>query len=371
MQKNCLNWRVEIAEDIFGESPILAEIFEQASGEKGVMPKVLIVADINVVQRRQGLGASIGKYFQNHKIRLAGNPVILAGGEKIKFDNFQSAMKVVNAILENKLGPDDLVLAIGGGAVLDVAGYGAALARGGVKVVRLPTSPAAMIDAAYAEYAALDAPAVKDGLRVRSEVVASVIDLAFASTVLDGVWRGGAGEAVRLAAVSDAPMMRKIEKVAEKYRERDAEALAEIVTTSLAVRKKKGGTSFAEWSTLRLQALSAYKIPHGYAAAIGVCIDTLYAVHRGYIKDKEGETIRGVLAACGAMDGLAHSRQFLAEPGDVLFGLEEWQFSHREKGLVLPAGIGKSRIDAEPDHATFADVMKLLSVEGVTEKSEE
>ena len=53
--------------------------------------------------------------------------------------------------------------------------------------------------AAFAEYAALDTFAVKDALRVKSIPSGVVVDTSFASTVLDGVWRGGIGEAVRFA----------------------------------------------------------------------------------------------------------------------------------------------------------------------------
>ena len=95
---------------------------------------------------------------------------------------------------------------------IDVAGYAAAQIRGGVKVVRVPTTPAAMMDAAFAEDAAVDSPAVKDALRVPCPPAAVVIDPKFAATVLDGVWRGGIGEAVRQAAVRDGALMKRIAK---------------------------------------------------------------------------------------------------------------------------------------------------------------
>ena len=54
-----------------------------------------------------------------------------------------------------KLGVNDVVIALGGGTVLDVAGYAAAQVRGGIKVLRMPTTVASMLDAAFAEYAAV------------------------------------------------------------------------------------------------------------------------------------------------------------------------------------------------------------------------
>ena len=60
MPKSCLKYPVEIVDDIFGESKVLAETL----GEAGV----LIVADMNVVQRHSGLGVKIGKYASAHGI---------------------------------------------------------------------------------------------------------------------------------------------------------------------------------------------------------------------------------------------------------------------------------------------------------------
>ena len=215
MQKSCYSYPVEFVEDVFGESSVLADLLKKVTGSGE--PKVLIVADMNVVQRTEGLGTKIGRYVQTHGIRLAGSPVVMAGGEKIKADNLQSALQVVSAILSAKLGRNDVVLALGGGTILDVAGYAAAQVRGGVKIVRIPTTPAAMMDAAFAEYAAVDSTSVKDALRVSSVPAGVLIDVAFASSVLDGVWRGGIGEAVRQAMALDATLMKKLVKLGPAY----------------------------------------------------------------------------------------------------------------------------------------------------------
>jgi len=360
MRKNCLSCRVEFVDDVFGESKKLAEVLADIGGEAG-QPKVLIVADANVVQRTEGLGARIGKYVQTHGLRLAGNPVVLSGGEKIKADNLQSALKVMSAALDAKLGRNDCILALGGGSLLDVAGYAAAQVRGGVRLVRMPTTPAAMIDAAFAEYAAVDSASVKDALRVPSAAAAVVVDTTFAKTVLDGVWRGGIGEAVRLAAVTDGPFVKKLVKWADAYRRRDMATLGEIVRAADAVRTKKGSTSFAEWIAMRLESVSGYKLPHGYAVSIGICADTGYAAARGLLTAKDRDMICGVLEKCGALDGLAHSRHILSQPDNVLFGLDAWRLSSDGSGIVLPAGLGKQTVDAEPDRETYAKVLKELS----------
>ena len=359
MQKNCFNYPVEFAEDAFGASDVLADVLKKVTGSDE--PKVLIVADMNVVQRVEGLGSRIGRYVQEHGIRLAGSPVVIAGGEKVKADNLQSALKIVSEMLQAKIGCDDVVLAIGGGTLLDIAGYAAAQVRGGVKLVRMPTTPAAMMGAAYAEYAAVDSATVKDALRVPSVPAAVVIDTSFAASVLDGVWRGGIGEAVRLAVATDAALLKKLEAAAEGYRDRDMSALAEIVKAVHAVRAKKGGTKFAQWAALRLESMSGYKLPHGYAVAIGVCIDLGYAVRKGCLKPADRDRAVGLLRSCGALDGLGHSGHLIGQSDGLLCGIDAWTLSAGRDAFPVCRGLGKSGMEPSPDREVYKQVLKELS----------
>ena len=358
MQKNCLNYPVEFVEDAFGDSTVLSDTLKAVTGSE--RPKVQLIADYNVVQRVQGLGAKIGRYVQAHGIELAGSPVVMAGGEKIKADSLQSVLKVVMALLEAKLGKNDAVVAIGGGTLLDVAGYAAAQTRGGVKFVRVPTTPAAMIDAAFAERAAVDCAVVKDALSVAAPPSAVVIDTGFAASVLDGVWRGGISEAVRLAVVASAPFVKKLAGWAESYRTRDLGTLREIVRTAYDVRVKKGGTTLADWAAARLESMSGYKLPHGYAMSIGVCVDLAYAEEKGFVKPAERALVMKTLTDCGALDGLLHSQHLLRQEDDLLLGLDAWRLRNGSPAIELPAGIGKSGREEMPDREVYRKVFKAL-----------
>ena len=303
MQKNSLKYPVEFVDGAFGESAVLADIV------KG--HKVLLVADNNVVQHSEGLGTRIGAYVRAHGIELAGAPVVMAGGERIKTDNLQSAMRVVTAALEAKLGPDDFILALGGGTLLDVAGWAASQTKGGIRLVRMPTTPAAVMDAAFAETAALNVPNEKDALVVPSVPSAVVIDLSFSNTVLDGVWRGGLGEAVRLAVDKDAKSLKKIAALAEAYQRRDAAAFEEIAQQTVALRRKKGATDLGLVTAAGLEPKSDWKLPHGYAVAIGILVDLYTGVKEGTRTEQELAACREVLAVCGALDGARHSKHIL------------------------------------------------------------
>jgi len=359
MQKNYCNYPVEFVDDAFGESSVLTDLLKKVSGSD--TPKALLVADMNLVQHTEGLGAKIGRYVQKHGIRLAGKPVILGGGERVKADNLQSAAKVISAALLAKLGHNDFILALGGGTVLDIAGYAAAQVRGGVKIVRLPTSPAAMMNAAYAEWASVDSASVKDALRVPSVPSAVVIDVNFAKTALDGVWRGGISEAVRLALACDSALYKKIEKLVPAYRQRGFSALRTLVKSVYDVYRKKGPTALGLWSESRLESLSGYKLPYGYALAIGTYIDIEYATKRGLLEVSDRDKVVELLRACGSLDSIKHSTSLLSQPDALLIGLDDWSLATGSASVTVPTAIGKSKEDEAPDREAYKSVFASLA----------
>ena len=351
------SYPVRIVENVFGEgSQALSGLLRTVTGSAA--PKVLIVADQNVVQRVQGLGTAIGRYVQAENIALAAPPVVIGGGEKIKADGFQSALRIAQAALDAKIGAKDVIVALGGGTLFDVAGWAAAQVRGGVPVVRMPTTVAAAMDAAFAGTAALDSPVVKDAYQVPSRPAAVVIDPAFFSSVLDGVWRGGFSEAVRYAAVMDGALMRKIAKGAEAVQARDAAVMKELVSAVVESRVNRGTSGFALWSAGRLEAMSGYKLPHGYSVAIGICLDCAYAVEKGYLEEEDQELICRALADCGALDGLNHSHHLVSQVENLLCGLDAWRLATGSAASAVPCGVGKLKIEEEPDREAYRKVIK-------------
>ena len=314
---------IKVVEDAFAEGgAALAETLKAVTGSE--TPRVAVVADSNVVQRTDGLGRKMGKFFQDNSITLAASPVVISGGEKMKADNMQSAMLVATSLLDAKVGANDAVIALGGGSVLDVAGYAAAQVRGGVKLVRMPTTVAAMIDAAFADYAAVD----------------SIV-----------------GEAVRYAAVCDGPLMKRLAKRAEAIRARDYEALKETIAECVASRAGRAFPPFALWCAARLEAMSGYKLPHGYAVAIAICVDCAYAVKAKKMKESDQELVCRALADCGALDGLAHSHHLLSQSENLLRGLDAWALSSGSEEIPLPGALGKSVMFGPPDKSAYAEVL--------------
>lgn len=359
MKKTENTVRVEFVNDLFGAGGVrLAELVREVIG--GGTPRIFLVADANVVQRRAGLGAAIGRWVKEQAFELAGAPVILPGGERVKSDGFQSVRTVADAAVAAKIGRTDVVFALGGGAVLDVAGYVAAQVRGGVPLVRIPTTVLAMLDGSFARTAAIDEAGVKDAFVVPSVAALSLIDLTFASTVLDGVWRAAFAEAMRLAVVKDVKLVKRLVDLAATYHDREAAALATVVESVVAVRQKKGGSDFALWAAKRLQAMSEFKMPHGHAVSIAVALDLHVATLRGHLSAEDRDLVLNALAASGAAEAIQHNRHLLGYVDSLLRGLDAWRLAAGSGALVYPDGLGKETADENVDLGAIKSALNLV-----------
>lgn len=279
---------------MFGEKDTLARFL----GEN----RVLIVADQNVVLHGNGLGTRIGAYVTEHKLKLAASPVVISGGERIKMDGFIGVTRVVEAIYAAEMGPEDVVLALGGGAFLDAVGWAVAQVRDAVKFIRVPTTPAAMLGIALADTAALNTAEMKDAFIVSSVPTAVLLDPSLASTVLDGVWRAGISEVVRLVADRRPEMLDELAPLAEAYQNRDIAALAELTKRMLEIRREEEPSELGLQAASELEPKSGWKLPYGYAVAIGTIIE---------LEEPLRGKVHAILKSAGAMDGARHSKHIL------------------------------------------------------------
>ena len=103
--------------------------------------------------------------------------------------------------------------------------------------------------------------------------------------------------------------------------------------------------------------MSGYRLPYGYALAIGVCLDGMYAVSKGLVKEEDWQAVPEFLHQCGALQGLSHSKRLFAQLSNVLMGLDAWELTTGSMARQLPKAIGKSIIEETPDREVYEDVL--------------
>lgn len=217
---------------------------------------------------------------------------------------------VVVAVEEHRIDRQSYVLAMGGGAVLDAVGFGAAIAHRGVRLVRMPTTTLSQDDAAMAVKNSVNLGRKKNFVGTFAVPHAVVCDELYLQSSPDWSWRGGFSEAVKIALLRDQGLFARIERDATALCDRSMDAARPIIARSAQLHYEhivQGGDPFelksarpldyGHWLAHRLEGLSDGELPHGQAVAIGVAVDTMYSACAGLLASKDAERVLAVLRA--------------------------------------------------------------------------
>ena len=177
---------------------------------------------------------------------------------------------------------DDLVIALGGGAVGDLAGFVAATYMRGVPFVQVPTTLTAQVDASIGGKTAVNLPEGKNLVGAFHQPVAVLADVSTLATLPDREFRSGLAEVAKYALTLDAELLRLMEHELSEVVARDPVVMEELVAR--CVRAKAGVVSTDERDTggrlilnyghtlgHALERLDAFAgRTHGEAIAIGM-----------------------------------------------------------------------------------------------------
>ena len=135
------------------------------------------------------------------KGRLAGT-VVLAPGETTK--SFTELARLCERLLELGLERGDLVIALGGGVMGDLAGFAAAVVRRGVRFVQMPTTLLAQVDSSVGGKTGINTGAGKNLVGAFHQPALVLADLAVLDTLPDRELRAGYAEVVKYGLLGDA-----------------------------------------------------------------------------------------------------------------------------------------------------------------------
>lgn len=261
-------------------------IFDECGIELG--SKFLFVLDSNVVRLNTTLIPTIDLFFRMHPYKLISNHLIIEGGEASKND-FAVTHKILEAINTSKLDRHSYIIAIGGGAVLDVVGFAATIAHRGIRHIRIPTTVLSQNDSGIGVKNGINYFGKKNFLGTFSTPFFVANDSAFLKTLSDRDYRSGISEAIKVALIKDLSFFEFIEANADKLNKRDDATISYLIyrCAELHLQHIAGGDPFEQgssrpldyghWSAHKLEQLSNYKILHGEAVAMGMCLDAVYA----------------------------------------------------------------------------------------------
>lgn len=130
--------------------------------------------------------------------------LILPHGETTK--NFHSLPLIYEALLAHKLTRSDLVIALGGGVIGDLAGFAASSYLRGIKLVQIPTSLLAQVDSSVGGKVAVDLPQGKNLVGAFYHPKLVLIDPDVLSTLPERYVTDGMGEVIKYGCIKDASL---------------------------------------------------------------------------------------------------------------------------------------------------------------------
>lgn len=305
--------------------------------------RLYFVIDSGVAQAFPSLADDIARYVTAHAdvLELVAPPRVIPGGESAK-----NEPSLLTALLEqfyaHRLDRHAYVLAIGGGAVLDLVGYAAAITHRGVRHVRLPTTVLSQADSGVGVKNGVNAFGKKNFWGTFVPPYAVLNDTRFLQTLSRRDRIAGMAEAVKVALVRDESFFEWIAAHTSALADGDATALSGLVRRCAQLHLTHIATSgdpfelgsarpldFGHWSAHKLETLTEYRLRHGEAVAIGIALDVLYSSHVGLCTAQEAArvcdvlrrlgftlwdaalTTRGADGALAVLEGLADFREHL------------------------------------------------------------
>jgi len=274
---------------------------------------------------------------------------MLAGGEATK--TLATCETVLRAMVQAGLDREGLLVAIGGGAIGDLAGLCASLFLRGIELWQVPTTLLAMVDSAVGGKTAVNLPEGKNLVGTVHPASLVVIDVDFVRTLPEREFRSGLAEAVKMAIGLDAELFALLERERERVLRRDPAVIAEVVQRALAGKiavvegdpREHGRRRLLNLGHTLGHALEAWsqgQLAHGLCVARGLHFALDLALDLGALAPADR-------ARCAA---LLHAYGY--EPEPLPPGAELAPFLARDKKVVgktvhfaLPIGVGRSRVE--------------------------
>ena len=238
---------------------------------------------------------------------------VIPAGEESK--NGQTFLQLLERCAEAELTRSDVVVALGGGVIGDLAGFVAATYLRGVQLVQVPTTLLAMLDASVGGKTAIDLAAGKNLAGAFYHPALVLCDPAALDTLPAYALADGLGEAVKYGMIREPSLLTSLHPGA------DPEPIIACCTAIKRDLVEMDATDHGERQVLNfghtvghaIEALSGYAIGHGHAVAAGMAIITRAAEAQGDCEAGTAALLTDALIRCGLPTGSDFTLEQLTE----------------------------------------------------------
>jgi 3-dehydroquinate synthase len=344
---------------------------------------VLATLGGRIAALRPGARAAIvtDEYVATHWLRrteaslleagIAASRIIVDEGEVSK--SYEGLEYVCEELIAAKIERNDLVIALGGGVVGDLAGFAAAVVRRGVDFVQVPTSLLAQVDSSVGGKTGINSPQGKNLVGAFHQPVLVIADTAVLDTLPPRQFRAGYAEVAKYGVLGDAAFFTWLESnhadiisggaAREHAIATSCRAKAAIVMRDERETGERALLNLGHTFGHALEAATGFsdRLYHGEGVAIGMVLAAEFSAERGMMADADAARIKRHLAAAGLPIHLQDIAGFSQEKigADALMELmaQDKKVKRGKLTFILLQGIGQAVIVSDVEPSLIRDFM--------------
>jgi 3-dehydroquinate synthase len=283
--------------------------------------------------------------FKVHRFRI---------GDGERFKSLRSAESLLTFLIEQRIERSDVIVALGGGVVGDLAGFVAATYLRGVRLVQVPTTLLAQIDSSVGGKTAVNHKLGKNLIGAFHQPSLVAIDPEALRSLPSRQIRAGLYEAIKYGVIRDRKLFVRLAASLDALKELDPVELEHVIARCCAIKaqivqrdEREAGLrtilNFGHTVGHALESVTNYRrFLHGEAVGYGMVAASKIAERMGLLARHDGEQIEAVISSIGSLP----SANTLAS-NDIISAI------HRDKkveagqaSFVLPVKIGKVVIES-------------------------
>ena len=273
--------------------------------------------------------------------------------------SLESARALYDAFAAGEIERRDIVVALGGGMIGDLAGFAAATYLRGLRWVCVPTSLLAMVDASVGGKVAVDLPMGKNLVGAFHPPLATICDLDVLNTLPGVEFRSGLAEVIKAGLIADPELFGLIESGKGDLRAMIVRALqvkVDIVRADPFETGQRAALNLGHTIGHAIEAASNYSLRHGEAVAIGLIAESRIAERIGLARAGLSRRVESVISR---VDLPTRSRAL--DLGSIWTAMRA---DKKKQGgrlkLTLPRDIGDVAIGIDVDDAMVREALREM-----------
>ena len=299
--------------------------------------------------------------------------IIVEEGEVSK--TYAGLEKVSEALIAARIERNDLVIALGGGVVGDLAGFAAAILRRGVDFVQVPTSLLAQVDSSVGGKTGINSPQGKNLLGAFHQPVLVVADTSVLDTLSPRQFRAGYAEVAKYGVLGDEAFFTWLEAshadifsggaAREHAIATSCRAKAAIVSRDERENGERALLNLGHTFGHALEAATGFsdRLFHGEGVSVGMVLAAEFSAKLGMISEAEAVRVERHLASVGLPTHLQDIAGFAQEglkDADALMALmaQDKKVKRGKLTFILLQAIGRAVVANDVEPALVRDFLQ-------------